>query len=171
MKIEVQESNDEVYKFTLKDAQLGYANAVRRAAINSVKSFAIDKVTVYENTTAMFDEFIAHRIGLIPLKTPAKGTSDTDEILFTLDVTGPKTVLSEELETKDKDVKVANEKIPIIKLGDGQRLRLDGKAILASSTKHSKFQPGLITYDQQGEKNYEFYLEQRGVVLAVACLV
>ncbi len=73
MKIDVLESNERVFRFTLKDAGPGFANAIRRAAINSVKTFAIDKITFYENTTAMFDEYIAHRIGLVPIKTPCEG--------------------------------------------------------------------------------------------------
>jgi DNA-directed RNA polymerase subunit D len=161
MKIEVVESNDVVFRFNLKDASVGVANAIRRAAINSVKSFAIDKTTFYENTTAMFDEYIAHRIGLVPIKTPTKGYNDTDEIIFALDATGPKTVYSKELESSDKSVAVANENIPIIKLAEGQRLRLDGKAIMGIGMAHSKFQPGLVSYENKNGV-YNFYVESFG---------
>ncbi len=161
MKLDSIESTETTFSFNLKDASPALANAIRRAAINSVNTFAIDKTTVYENTTAMFDEYIVHRIGLVPIKTPAKGYTEKDEIIFNLDVVGPKTVYSKELESKDKDVVVANENIPIMKLAEGQKLRLDGKAIMSTAMKHSKFQPGLVTYDL--EKNtYKFYVESFG---------
>ncbi len=161
MKLDVLESNDRAIRFSLKGAGPGLANAIRRAAINSVKTFAIDKVTFYENTSAMFDEYIAHRIGLVPIRTPGKGYNDTDEIVFTLDATGPKTIYSKELESSDKDVRVANENIPIMKLADGQRLRVEGKALMGNARKHAKFQAGLVTFEQSKD-TYEFYIETFG---------
>ncbi|MDE1871404.1 MAG: DNA-directed RNA polymerase subunit D [Candidatus Micrarchaeota archaeon] len=162
MKIESLEDNNKVFRFALKGATNGYANALRRVATNHVKCFAIDTVTFYENSSAMFDEYVAHRIGLIPISTPSSGYSEDDAILFTLDAEGPKVVYSKELEGKDKEVKVANENIPIIKLASEQRLRIDCKAILGNGARHSKFQPGLITYDQEDESTFNFYVETFG---------
>ena len=68
MKIENLTEKGNTISFTLKDASSAQANALRRVAINHVKCFAIDTVTFYENSSAMFDEYIAHRIGLIPHK-------------------------------------------------------------------------------------------------------
>lgn len=162
MKIESLEDNSRVYRFALKDATSSYANALRRTAINRVKCFAIDTVTFYENSSAIFDEYIAHRIGLIPIKTPASGYSDEDEIIFTLEAEGPKTVYSRELEGKDKDVKVANDAIPIIKLAAEQKIRIDCKAIMGIGAKHAKFQPGLVTYEQINDNTFNFYVETFG---------
>jgi DNA-directed RNA polymerase subunit D len=161
MKIEVIEANDKIFRFTLSGVSNAYANAIRRTAINSVKSFAIDKVTFYENTSAMFDEFIAHRIGLVPIITPPNYKED-DEVLFSMEAIGPKTVYSRDLETSDKVVKVANGNIPIIKLYNDQRLRIEAKAILGNGARHVKFQPGIVTYDQKGEDTFEFYVEAFG---------
>jgi DNA-directed RNA polymerase subunit D len=162
MKIESLEDNSKLFRFVLKDASTSYANALRRVATNHVKCFAIDTVTFYENSSAMFDEYIAHRIGLIPISTPSTGYSEEDEILFTLDAEGPKTVYSKELESKDADVKVANDSIPIIKLAAEQRLRIDGKALMGDGAKHAKFQPGLVTYEQVDDKTFNFYVETFG---------
>ncbi len=161
MKIDVLENNDTVFRFSISGASTIMVNAIRRAAMNAVKTFAIDKITFYENTTAMFDEYISHRIGLVPIKTPSKGYSDTDEVVFTLDATGPKTVYSGDLEASDKDVRVANEAIPIIKLAEGQKLRIECKAVMGTGARHSKFQPGLATYDKEKEA-YNFYVEPFG---------
>ncbi|MGC8478851.1 MAG: DNA-directed RNA polymerase subunit D [Candidatus Micrarchaeia archaeon] len=162
MEIKVIESSEKAFRFMLNDVDVSYANALRRAAINSVETFAIDKITFYENTSSMFDEYIAHRIGLVPIVTPLKGYDEKDEILFTLEATGPKTVYSRDLVSPDKNVKVANENIPIMKLANEQRLRLEGKAVLGTALKHAKFQPGLATFEPKGEDKFEFYVESFG---------
>jgi len=162
MKIDITEDNAEVLRFSVKGMDAGQANTLRRMAMSMVKTFAIDTVTFYENTSAMFDEYIAHRIGLVPITTPYKGYNDTDEIMFTLDATGPKIVYSEELESADKLVKAANEKIPIIKLAEGQRLRVDGKAVMQTGAKHAKFLPGVISYEEAEGGTYKFYVESFG---------
>ncbi len=164
MKSEIVESNDNVFRFVLKEVSNAYANALRRMALSHVKCFAIDKVTFYENTSAIFDEYIAHRIGLVPIVTPTTGYSDTDEIMFTLDATGPKTVYSRELESSDKEVTVKNGNIPIIKLAQDQRLRIEAKAILGEGKRHAKFQPGIVTYEQS-DNNFNFYVETFGQML------
>jgi DNA-directed RNA polymerase subunit D len=162
MEIKITDESKATMSFTLSKATNAYANALRRTAINSINTFAIDKATFYENTSAMFDEYISHRIGLIPITTPSKGYSETDSILFTLEAEGPKTVYSGELKSAEKDVKVANDNIPIIKLAEGQKIRLECKAMMGIAATHAKFQPGLITYDQKGEGTFEFYVESFG---------
>ncbi len=162
MKIEILEDNDKIFRFRLSGTDHATANALRRIAMNSVKTFAIDKVTIHENTSSMFDEYIAHRIGLVPILTPSKGYTDADEILFTLDKQGKGTVYSRDLETSDKVVKVANGNIPIMKLDDEQKLRLEGKAIMGARIAHAKFQPWLVAYDMKDEGTYEFYVETFG---------
>ena len=162
MKIEKPVTKGNTLSFILKEARSGEANALRRAATNNVQCFAIDKVTFYENSSAMFDEYIAHRIGLVPIKTPTSGYTEKDEVLFTLDATGPATVYSSGLESLDKDVAVANGNIPIIKLAKDQRIKVECKAVLGTGYKHSKFQPGLVTYEELEDGTFAFRIESFG---------
>ncbi|MGC8699562.1 MAG: DNA-directed RNA polymerase subunit D [Candidatus Micrarchaeia archaeon] len=161
MKIEFLENSPEAIRFSINDVSTDFVNALRRTIISRVKTFAIDTVTFYINTSAMFDEYIAHRIGLVPILTP-EGYDEKDEILFTLDMEGPCTVYSKDLVSSDKKVKVAIEDIPLIKLAEGQRIKLEGKAIMGNGAKSAKFQPGLATYEKKGEGKFEFYIETFG---------
>ncbi len=162
MKIEVLENTPNSIRLKLDGASATFVNALRRKVINGVNCFAIDRVTFYENTGPMFDEYVAHRLGLIPIHTP-EGYELGEEVLFTLEAEGPKIVYSAELKTSDKKVKVANENVPIIKLAEEQRIKFDAKAIVGTPMNNSKFQAALATYkalDKEG--SFEFYIESFG---------
>lgn len=65
--IRILESSRYNLKFELNNTELSVANALRRIIIAEVSTMAIDLVQVSENTSVLNDEFIAHRIGLVPL--------------------------------------------------------------------------------------------------------
>lgn len=65
--IKILELSRYVIKFELLNTDLAVANALRRIIIAEIPTMAFDLVEVKENTGALHDEFIAHRIGLIPL--------------------------------------------------------------------------------------------------------
>lgn len=165
MKLIVLENTPKAFKFRLESTSINFANALRRIAINSIACFAIDSVTFYENSSSIFDEYIAHRIGLVPILTP-NGFGQKDEILFKAELEGPKTLYSKDLESNEKDVKVANGNIPIIKLATGQRIRVEAKAVMGTAAKSAKFQAGLVTYKKIGDDSFEFYVESFGQIPA-----
>ena len=148
-------SSDEMQmSFTLKNSGVAMANAIRRLSMGQVQIFAIDAITMYENNSAFFDEYIANRIGLIPIKTP-DGYTDDDEVLFKLSAEGPGTIYSKDLTSTERGVGCVSKKIPIIELTEGQVVRLEGRARLGRGRKHGKFQACLCSYGFD-EKNSEF---------------
>ena len=66
-KIKVLHIDKYTIKFKLMNTDLTVANALRRIIISEVPTMAIELVEIFENTSALHDEFLAHRCGLIPL--------------------------------------------------------------------------------------------------------
>jgi len=141
----VEEKGNKV-SIKAKGLPVPVANAIRRYSMNHVPVMAINTIVMYENSSPVFDEYIAHRIGMLPVKTP-KNLPASAEASFVLDVQGPKAVYSEDLKSSDSGIIVAEPRIPIVTLIEGQSLRLEGKAILGIGRNHAKFQAGLVSYD------------------------
>lgn len=65
--VQIRELRDDYCEFVLSDTDPSVANALRRIMQVEVPTIAIDLVEIEENTTVLNDEFIAHRLGLVPL--------------------------------------------------------------------------------------------------------
>lgn len=73
--IEIVSNEPREIVFLLSGVDISVANALRRIMLAEIPTMAIDIVEVAKNTTALPDEFIAHRLGLIPLKNPENPTT------------------------------------------------------------------------------------------------
>ena len=157
-------------KFVLTDTDLTVANALRRIIIAEVPTMAIDLVMVNENTSALHDEFIAHRCGLIPLvstdvdnfKTTAEcecseGICDNCTVHFYLNINCRN---QNAYEVTSKDIHKANgtglnvapvkfvngagepeDPITIMKLGNNQQLEFQLQAKKGIGKQHAKWSP------------------------------
>lgn len=67
--VSVTRLEDQSITFSLKGVDVSLANALRRVMIADVPTLAIDLVEVVENSSVLCDEFLAHRLGLIPLSS------------------------------------------------------------------------------------------------------
>ena len=162
MEITFASLDDSLARFTLTGASPAFANAMRRAMIGEVPTLAIEDVRIYDNTSALFDEMLAHRIGLIPITTDLT-TYSTKETCscggagcpgctatYTLSVEGPRTVTSSDLIPQDPGAAPVYDNIPIVKLTKGQKLVIEARAILNIGRAHAKWQPTLVC----GYKNH-----------------
>ena len=71
MEIEVIENKNNKLRFIVRGSNYTFINGLRRTIISEVPSLAIEDIILVENTSPVLDEMIAHRLGLVPLTTPA----------------------------------------------------------------------------------------------------
>ena len=159
MDIELIELFPNSIKFILSDVSLAFANAIRRTSLAEVSSLVIEDVYVLRNTSPLFDEFIAHRLGLIPLKYDIndldlnfRDECDCGGIgcnMCTVTLTISKetdnqtttVVYSSDLISSNEGVEPISSTIPIVKLGPNQALELECMAQLGKGKEHAKWQP------------------------------
>ncbi len=138
MKIVEKKDNKLVFRAEMSES---LANSIRRYTFE-VPVVAIDEAEISKNDSALYDETIAHRLGLIPLVMP-KAVAKSREFNIKLNSKKEGFVFSEEL---IGDLKPAFNKIPITALDNGQEISLKATARLGKGKEHSKFTPGLMIY-------------------------
>ncbi len=157
MEVRVLESENSRARILLENANPSYANALRRAMLSEVPTLAIEDVIIYENTSSLYDEILAHRLGLVPIRTDLSRFNFRDScscggkgcpsctLTLTLEAEGPAVVYSHDLKSPDPEL-TPIEGIPIVKLGKGQRIRLEAEAVLGRGKEHAKWQPAVVGY-------------------------
>ena len=159
--LDVISKDSEKIAIKLKGVPLQYANALRRVCLNGVPVFAIDTVDIIQNTSVLPDEGLAHRLGLIPLKTDLKRFNEPSKcdcqsesgcsnckVLLVLDsgeAEESRSVLSSELSSEDETVKPTSDKIPIVQLAPGQQIKIECYARLGRGTEHAKWNSSNIS--------------------------
>ncbi len=182
--IEILENHNEkiVLKFT--NAPRQYVNAIRRISINEVPTLAIDDVVILENSSVMHDEAVAHRLGLIPLRTDLHrfvlpthcdcnstlGCSKC-RVLLSMDSEAndkTKVVTSGDLVSEDEVVKPLSTEIPIIVLAPAQKLKFEAYARLGFGKEHAKWQPtsASVVTDGKDESDSILTVETNGALTA-----
>lgn len=71
--VKLLDIRDDYARFELTGTDVSMANTLRRIMMAEVPTLCIDLVEFEENTTVLQDEFIAHRLGLIPLRSERVG--------------------------------------------------------------------------------------------------
>ncbi|MBZ6494002.1 DNA-directed RNA polymerase subunit D [Natrinema longum] len=142
--VEFVEREDREARFLVRGVTPGFANGIRRAMVADVPTMAVDTVRFVENSSVMFDEQLALRLGLVPLTTPPVGEfTEDDTVTLSIDVEGPATAYSGDLVSSDELVQPADENVPIIELKDGQRLEAEADAVIDRGKDHAKHQGGV----------------------------
>jgi DNA-directed RNA polymerase subunit D len=152
MKVEIKELKPKKAIIKIEDVKPYFVNAIRRIMISELPKLAVNDVVIYDNTSALFDEIISHRLGLVPIPTDLSLLTFRDEcvckgkgcpnctVRYTLSKEGEGTVYSGDLQPAEKSWAIKEDKIPIVKLYGDQRLILEVEAILGKGRTHAKWQ-------------------------------
>ncbi len=164
-KIKIYTVSPNFIRFEVTNISEGIANALRRTLVSDIPKLAIDKVVfrhgqirdslgnVFDSSLPLFDEMVAHRIGLIPIKTDSK-MNFRDQctcegrgcslctVSYSIDKTGPGEVYSGDLVpfTGNVDLVPSDPLIPIVKLGPKQALLVTAEATMGTGKQHTKWQ-------------------------------
>jgi DNA-directed RNA polymerase subunit D len=172
--VELLEKVDERISVKFKNVPREYVNALRRLAISEVPTLAIDDVVMIDNSSVVHDEAVAHRLGMIPLRTDLKrfvmphncdckstlGCSKC-RVLLVLDSEATertRIVTSGELKSEDEEVKPVSNEIPILTLAPGQKIKFEAYARLGNGKSHAKWQPTSSAVVKDGENENESIL-------------
>lgn len=181
-KVKITEIKDDCLSFELTETDISMANSLRRVMIAEVPTICIDLVEFHDNNSCLLDEYLAHRLGLIPLRSKrsmdkwnyhhacsCEGGCDDCFIKIRLDCDYDQmiknfpghndgmiiTITSQDLQVLHEDVEVVHfsekesahefvnhEKgIAIVKLGPGQRIKLEAIAKKGIGKEHAKWSP------------------------------
>lgn len=148
----IMKSDKDKISFVIKTNE-NLANAIRRSMYDVLVP-AVESVEILKNDSALYDEVIANRIGLIPvsadveLKEPekcdckGKGCGKCT-IKLSIKERGPKTVFSDSLKG---NADVAIKKIPITELSNDQEFEAISFVKLGRGKEHVRYLPGLVYY-------------------------
>ena len=167
--LKILEETPDRIKILAKGYPLAFLNSIRRATQEEVPVMAVDFVAFDENSSVLFNEYIAHRLAMIPLTSEkaldkygspeacskckpeeAEKCKDGDKPCYatlSLEVKAQedgRVVYSGELKSSDEDVKPAYDNMPIVILAKGQAIRLVAYARLGRGKEHAKWSAATI---------------------------
>ena len=182
--VEVVEKSNERIVVKFNNIPRQYVNALRRLSIGEVPTLAVDDVVILENSSVMHDEAVAHRLGLIPLRTdPGRFVMPHEcdcgstlgcakcRVLLVLDAEATdktKVVTSGEMVSEDETVKPVSKDIPIVVLAPSQKLKFEAYARLGIGKQHAKWQPtsAAVVKDGKDETEIILMIETNGALTA-----
>ena len=171
MKVKTLNKKDNKLIFEVSDASPELLNSLRRAAVYSVPVLAIEDIYFTENNSVLYDEQVAIRLGLIPLKTdvskmklPAECTCKGKGckkciVKVELKEKGPKMVLAKDL--KLTGAENIYPEMPIVWLEENHEVDLKAGAVLGRGAEHAKWNTGWMFYSQE-DNTFKVTLESWG---------
>lgn len=168
MKVDVLSHKGSEIKFSVEGVKSSFASALRRIMIGEIPTMAIEFVDFKKNDSALADEVVANRMGLIPLtfdektynlpsecKCEGKGCSNC-QVTLVLKKKGPAVVYSGDMKSTDKGVKPVHDKVPITELFEDQDIELEAIAQLGKGRDHAKWQGAVVGYKVEDNKKDTF---------------
>jgi DNA-directed RNA polymerase subunit D len=156
MKLSLISKSEHKLSFDISGAEYWFMNSMRRIMMNEVPVLAIEDIESRKNDSALYDEILALRLGLLPIATDLKSLTLKSEcsckgagcsmcqVVLTLKEKGPKTVYAKHIKSKGGAPVFPD--MPLVKLDKGQELEFEAFAVLGKGKDHMKWSPGLVFY-------------------------
>lgn len=149
MEMEIKEKKGKL-EVELTGATPSFANALRRVIISEIPVSAVEEVEVRSNNSALQDELLAHRIGLIPVK---------GEGMLKLQIDGPASVKSGDLISLDNKLEIVDKNIPLVELLKNQKINLTAKTKIGTGREHAKWQAAIVGYEYKNPEKINLEIE------------
>jgi DNA-directed RNA polymerase II subunit RPB3 len=163
-------SEKDTIRFDVNECNSSFVNSLRRIIISEIETVGFrteeyekSDIKVIENNSSLHNEFLLHRLGLIPINTKDIDSYDPSKYKFVLNVQHTGTV---PIDVTTKDIKVmnletntvednelffpknhiTNDHIIITKLkptpdGTGEKIHMEGKSSKGIGKEHIRFSP------------------------------
>ncbi len=158
VKVKLLEEKKDRVTLHIQESDNAYMNALRRLMMEEVPTLAIEEVEFKKNNGILYDEIVAHRLGLLALKTDAGSYNLQTEckckgegcaqctLKLTLKAEGPGYVYASDIKSKDPKCKPVHSKTPVTKLLQGQEVEAEMTAKMGIGRIHAKWSPCLAYY-------------------------
>ena len=145
----------------LKESDEVFANTVRRLILEEVPTLAVEDLELKDNSSALYDEMLGLRLGLIPIKTDLKSYELKEkckcngegcarcELKIALKVGRKGYVYAEDAQSTDPKCTFVYPKMPIVKLLAKQKVDLTMTAVLGKGKDHAKWAAGWAFYKKE----------------------
>ncbi|XP_045593213.1 DNA-directed RNA polymerases I and III subunit RPAC1 isoform X2 [Procambarus clarkii] len=142
-KVEIIKMNSLEMEIDFIGFHISLVNAIRRIILAEVPTMAIEKVYMYNNTSIVQDEVLAHRLGLVPLKVDPRYFEFRNKVLSSSLKWVP---LGNQGFFKEAKMQPLHQDILLAKMNAGHVIELEAYAVKGIGSDHAKFQPGLAWY-------------------------
>lgn len=135
----VFEDEEDSLSFLLLGAADAEANSLRHALMRDVRCLAVDTLTVKRNRSCFVEEFVAHRVGQVPLRWKGGEVPPPDLVVRLTGgscVAGP--LMSSHLRFDTPDVEVALD-VVLVDLVEGDAIEFEATARVGTGIEHARF--------------------------------
>lgn len=157
MDITVTDETENRIEFDVEGTTPAFMNALRRVMIGELPTLAVEELHVSKNNSGLFDEILAHRIGLLPWTFDEDGYVPRDEcdcedgcpdctVNMALQKEGEQTVTAGDISAPADDVEPVNPDTVIVDLKEDAELDIEMDAVLGRGKDHAKWQAANASY-------------------------
>jgi DNA-directed RNA polymerase subunit D len=149
--------------FEIDDIDSSFVNAIRRCVVEEVPTLAVEDCEIRENSSALYDEMLALRLGLTPIKTDLSSYSlpeNEDEITeksakctlqIHLKANKKGYVYASEAKSSDPKCTFVYPQMPIVKINSKQKIDVVMTAVVGQGKDHIKWAPGTVWFNNKAK--------------------